>query len=302
MITIKQLTYALAVEQTLHFRKAAEACNISQSAFSTALSEMEKQLGFQVFERNNKQVLVTPLGREVLEKARSIKLQMDDLQRLADSHQAPLSTSLTIGIIPTIGPYLLPIVLPKLQQTYPDLQLRVTEEQSHVLVEQVKQGDLDSAILALPFDIDSLLSFKFWEESFYWVTHKNDPLALQPAIGAEQIDSKELMLLQEGHCLKDHALAACHIKQKQAHSLSATSLATLVQLVAGKMGTTLVPEISLQQLVDHNPNLIRLPLAEPGPHRELVFIVRANYPTIKNIELLMRLFNQELKNYFAQAT
>ena len=116
MISLKQLTYALAVERTLHFKKAAEECAISQSALSTALAEMEKQLGFQVFERDNKKVLVTALGREVLEKAKSIKLQMDDLQRLADANKNPLSTPMSIGIIPTIGPFLLPIILPALRE------------------------------------------------------------------------------------------------------------------------------------------------------------------------------------------
>ena len=295
MISLKQIHYVLAIERTLHFKKAAEACAISQSALSTALSEMEKQLGFQVFERNNKQVLVTPLGKRVLEKAHQIKLQMDDLKRLGESQREPLHTTLSLGIIPTICPFLLPVVLPILQTKYPALQLQISEEQSHVLVDQVRNGDLDAAILALPFKCDGLLSIKFWAEDFYWITHVDDDLALKPQLENDELDPKRLMLLKEGHCLKDHALAVCHLSEISAHQLSATSLNTLVQLVANGQGTTLVPEIALPQLVDHNPRIAKIPMAEPGPHREIAFVVRPNYPSLRNLELLMQLFRHELK-------
>lgn len=298
MISLKQLHYALAVERTLHFKKAAESVSVSQSALSTALSEMEKQLGFQIFERDNKKVLVTPLGQQVLDKAKSIMMEVDDIHRLADANKEPLSSPLSLGIIPTIGPFLLPLILPPLQQAYPKLELNVTEEQSHVLVDQVRRGELDTAILALPYDIQGLLSFKFWQENFYWVTNRDDKLADQPSIHSDDIDSSELMLLKEGHCLKDHALAACRLSNLSPKSLSATSLATLVQLVAGKMGSTLVPEIALESLVDLNPALKKAPLDEKGPHREFAFIVRPNYPSIKNIELMMELFSKTLKKRF----
>jgi len=295
MISLKQITYALALQRTLNFRKAAELCTISQSAFSTALSTMEQQLGFQVFERDNKKVLITPLGQKMLEQARTIQLQMNDLQRLADIHKKPLATPMSIGIIPTISPYLLPIVLPALKKYYPDLDLGVHEEQSLVLLDQVRRGELDAAILALPFEIEGLLPFTFWQENFYWITHKDDKLANKKSIRADEIDTSALMLLNEGHCLKDHALAVCKITREPSHSLSATSLATLVQLVAGKMGTTLVPQMALCQLIDLNPALAKVPLAEVGPHREIVFIIRPNYPAVKNIELLIELFSEELK-------
>jgi len=298
MISLKQITYALAVEHNLHFKKAAEECSISQSALSTALSEMEKQLGFQIFERDNKKVLITPLGKEVLAKARSIKLQMDDLQLLTDAHKTPLSTPLSIGVIPTISPYLLPVILPALQAQYPDLQLNVSEQQSHVLVDQVRRGIIDTAILALPYDIQGLLAFKFWQENFYWLTHVDDSLAEKKSIAADDIDSTRLMLLQEGHCLKDHALAACKLSHIASRSLSATSLSTLVQLVAGKMGSTLIPQMALKSLVENNPDLKAIPLAEPGPHREIAFIVRPNYPGLNNVEILMALFAKLLRKAF----
>ncbi|MET0102862.1 MAG: hydrogen peroxide-inducible genes activator [Sedimenticola sp.] len=295
MITLKQIQYALAIEQTLHFKKAAEACAVSQSALSTALSEMEKQLGFQLFERNNKQVLVTPLGRQALQKARQIKLQMDDLARLGEAHKEPLATTMSLGIIPTISPFLLPVVLPPLQAEYPALQLQISEEQSHVLVEQVRNGDLDAAILALPFNCEGLLTFKFWAENFFWITTVDDDLALKPKLENDELDPQRLMLLKEGHCLKDHALAVCHLSNISEHHLSATSLNTLVQLVANGMGTTLIPAMAVPQMVDSNPRIAKVPLAEPGPHREIAFVVRPNYPGVKNIELLMQLFQKELQ-------
>lgn len=298
MISLKQIKYALAVGRTLHFRRAAEECNISQSALSTALQDMEQQLGFAVFERDNKKVLVTPLGQEVLDKASSIQVQVEDIMRLGQTHGKVLSGPLSLGMIPTIAPYLLPRLLPGLNGTYTDLQLNVTEQQSHVLVDKVRRGELDCAVLALPYDCEGLLTFSFWKENFYWVSHRDLAPTSQPVIHADELANHQLMLLSEGHCLKDHALAACKLDSLATHSLSATSLTTLIQLVIGKMGSTLVPEIAVDQLVDVHPELIKLPLDEPGPHRELAFIIRPNYPNTKNIEALMALASSELHHQF----
>ncbi len=294
MISLKHLKYALAVERTLHFKKAAEYCSISPSALSTALSEFEKHLGFQVFERDNKKVLITPLGQQVLDKAKSVKLLLDDIQILGESQSKPLNGPMSIGIIPTISPFILPIILPALQSSYPELALDITEEQSHILVEQVRNGDIDAAILALPYKIDGLLSFKFWQENFYWITYANDKRSKQQLIKAKDIDTDELILLKDGHCLKDHVLSACHLEGNSWINLNATSLNTLVQLVAGEMGSTLVPEMALESLITHNDKLMKVALDEKGPHREIVFIVRPNYPRVNGIELLMALFNREM--------
>jgi LysR family hydrogen peroxide-inducible transcriptional activator len=301
MISLRQIQFALAVEETLHFRKAAERCSVSQSALSTALAEMEKRLGFLIFERDNKKVLVTPLGRQVLDKARVIKREMNDLQRLVDLQAGPLSSPMSIGLIPTIAPYLLPIILPALQAAYPELELDIREAQSQRLVELVKNGDLDAGVLALPFDVDGLLTFPFWKENFYWVTHSDDTSVKTKRIRAEQIDSRRLMLLEEGHCLKEHALAVCQLTEAGLHNLGATSLPTLVQLVAGKMGSTLVPEMAVPSLVDVNPSLRKLPLAEPGPHREIAFLVRPTYPGVRNIEALRAIFAQELRQHLGKS-
>jgi len=296
MISTKQLTHALAVEKHLHFKRAAEACNISQSALSTSLNEFEKQLGFQVFERNNKKVLITPVGRQVLEKARDIKQQLDELKQLADSQKAPLSFPITLGIIPTIGPYLLPMVLPNLLQSHPNLKLKIVEEQSHILVEKVRTGEIDTAILALPFDIEGLLSFEFWQEDLFWVTHKDDPKSEQKKIKSDDIDVDHLMLLRDGHCLKDHALKVCKLSEKEANfAMDAASLNTLIPMVAGKMGSTLIPSIARDQLLQPYNELKSIALDESGPHRSLAFIVRPNYAGLSSVEMLIDLCKKALK-------
>jgi LysR family hydrogen peroxide-inducible transcriptional activator len=294
MISLKQIHYALAVERHLHFKRAAEECNISQSALSTALGEMEKQLGFQVFERDNRKVLVTPLGKQVLERGRSIELQMEDLKKLADAQREPLSTPLTVGVIPTIGPYLLPRVLPALQEQYPHLKLEIVEDQSAEVLDQLRRGAMDAAVIALPYDCNGLLTFPFWQEDLLWVVHAEDEQASIPIASIEELARSHLMLLKDGHCLTEHALSACKLENMSSHSFSATSLSTLLQLVVAKMGSTLLPEIALQQLVAGNAALACIPLEEPGPHRELAIAIRPNYPGTANMEALVHLFKEEL--------
>lgn len=296
MISFKQLSYALAAGKTLHFKKAAELCNVSQSAFSTALNELEKQLGLQIFERDNKKVLVTPIGKEVLERARNIMLQVDDLQQLVDNQKSPLSYPLDVGVIPTIAPYLLPKVLPDVSKLYPELKLNIVEEQSHVLVEMVRNGEIDTAILALPYPLDGLLSLEFWQEDFYWIAMKGDKYTNRKEIKSKDLNHSKLMLLKEGHCLKDHILEACKLPDQTAnHGFGATSLQTLVQMVLGNLGTTLVPEMALDQLISQNPALSAVHLNEPSPHRRIAFILRPNYTRTESIEALIELFGGVLK-------
>jgi len=203
---------------------------------------------------------------------------------------------MSLGIIPTIGSYLLPKVLPSVRHQYPGFQLRIIEDQSHELVNKVRNGELDTAVLALPFDIEGLLAFEFWQEEFYWITHRDDPLALQKEITSAELKQSRLMLLKDGHCLKEHALAACKLPSNETDTtLAATSLNMLVQMVAGRMGTTLVPAMALDQLLSGNPELKAVHLNEPGPHRKIAFITRPNYPGVRNIELLIKMFRQELK-------
>ena len=296
MITLKQLHYALAVEKTLHFKKAAELCSISQSALSTAIAELEKQLSMQIFERDNKRVLVSPFGRQFLARAREIKVRLDDLGQLASAYKKPLGYPMSLGVIPTIGPYLLPKVLPVVRGLYPDFQLRIVEEQTDKLIERVKNGDLDTAILALPYQLDGLLAFEFWAEDFYWVTHRDDIHAKQKKITGYELRQARLMLLKDGHCLKEHALAACNLPSSETDdTFAATSLYTLVQMVAGRLGTTLVPHMAIDQLLSGSSELKAVHLDEPGPHRRIAFITRPDFAGVSNIELLIKLFSKQLK-------
>lgn len=297
MISLKQLIYAVAVDRTRHFRKAAEACSVSQSALSTAISELENQLRTQIFERDNKKVLVTPVGEEILRTARGIQIDVDRLYEIARLDQAPLSYPMSLGVIPTIGPYLLPKVLPEVRRQHPDFELTIVENQSHVLVDKVRNGELDTAVLALPYPVDNLHAFQFWEEDLYLVTHESSPHAKLKSVSSAQLEDDSLLLLGEGHCLRDHALAVCKLQpNRMRRSLAATSMYTLIQMVAGHMGSTVVPQMALDQLLGGSSELRAIRLDEPSPHRRIAFITRLNYAGVPNIEVLMKLFCGELAN------
>ncbi|WNO08767.1 hydrogen peroxide-inducible genes activator [Teredinibacter sp. KSP-S5-2] len=298
MITLKQLHYALAVDKTKHFKKAAEACSVSQSALSSAISELESQLGIQLFERDNKSVMTTPIGQLVLEKAQSIRMQVDELALLAQSEKQPLSYPISMGVIPTIAPFLLPVVLPALREQYPQLRLTIIEEQSHVLVDMVRRGELDTAVLALPYALDGLHAFEFWQEDFYLICHHDLPYAEADELRSDQLDPGSLLLLKDGHCLKDHALAACKLQPStSSEALAGTSLGTLIHMVEGKMGSTLVPHMALPQILKEHSALRAVHLNEPGPHRKIAFITRLNYAGVNNIQLLMKLFRAQLDEH-----
>lgn len=294
MITLKQIHYALTIEKELHFKKAADACYVSPSTLSNAISEMEAQLGIQIFERTSKKVIVTSLGKEILKKARAIKMEIGDINQLSEDQKNPLSMPITLGIIPTVGPYFIPLVLPSLKKKFPNLKLKIIEAQSSVLVSKVNNGEIDMAILAMPYKLDGLLSFKFWEENFYYISHKGKQEIDKDKIRAKEIDQSDLMLLNDDHCLKNHVLAACKIDSDKQYSIEASSLTTLTQLVAGNMGSTLVPHMAIKQLVNSNSSISKALLDEPGPHRELVIIIRPSYSGLKNVKLLKDVFFSSL--------
>lgn len=296
MISFKQLNYAVAVDKERHFKRAAEACTVSQSALSSAIAELENQLDVQLFERDNKRVLVTPIGEQILDKAREILAQVEELRQLPQQDQQPLSYPMALGVIPTVGPYLLPKVLPQVREQYPDFQLSIVEEQSHRLVELVRRGELDAAIVALPYPLEGLSVTEFWSEDFYLVAHREEPIAARSEVSAADLNMQHLLLLKDGHCLKDHAMAACRLKiQPVNETLGHTSLYTLIQMVAGRMGTTLVPEMALHGLLADSSELAAVHLDEPGPHREIAMVSRHNYSGRSNIQALTELFKQQLR-------
>jgi LysR family hydrogen peroxide-inducible transcriptional activator len=294
MITLKQINYALSIQKNLHFKKAADECFVSPSTLSNAISEMEAQLGTQIFERDNKKVIVTKSGEEILKKAKEIKIQMQDIYKLGENRNSIGNLSISMGIIPTVGPYFLPLILPELKKKFPNLNLKIIEGQSSQLVSKVKDGDLDIAILALPFELKGLLALKFWKENFHLISHKDEVVKKGKKIKAKNIDTSDLLVLEDGHCLKKHIISACKISTKKEFSMESSSMGTLIQLVAGKMGKTLVPKLAVNQLIESIPSLVETELDEPGPHRELAVIIRPTYTGFQQVEELIEIFKEKL--------
>jgi len=296
MITLRQLEFALAVAKHRHFKRAAEECNISQSALSLGIAELEKQLDTQIFERNNKQVLITPIGEEILVRAQRVFSEINDLTTRAQSHQTPLAYPMTVGMIPTIAPYLLPKVLPELKAQYPNFRMTVVEQQTERLLEQVRYGHIDTAIIALPYPVDGLHTFEFWQEDFFAVFPSDDSLADLKTISSDQLSTANLMLLGEGHCLTDQALNVCSFDRDEFKSnFSDASLNTLIQMALAGMGTTLIPEMALQQVRRQNNDVATIPLTEKGPHRRIAFVTRLNYARVDDVNLLATIFKKALE-------
>ena len=296
MITLRQLEFAIAVAKHRHFKRAAEECNISQSALSLGIAELEKQLDTQIFERNNKQVLITPIGEDILERARRVFSEINDLTTRAHSHQSPLTYPMTVGMIPTIAPYLLPKVLPALKNQYPEFRMSVVERQTERLLEQVRFGQIDTAIIALPYTVDSLHTFEFWSEDFFAIFADDDPHAKLDTITADGLTDANLMLLGEGHCLTDQVLGVCQFDRNEFKSnFEDASLNTLTQMALAGMGTTLLPEMALSSVADLGSGVTAVPLAEQGPHRRIAFVTRLNYARVDDVKLLGEVFREALQ-------
>lgn len=285
--TLRQLHYLVTVVELCHFGQAAERCFVTQSTLSTAIQELESLLGVQLLERTKRKVIPTQLGIELADKAREIISLTESLVLDAQVDRRPLSGELRLGVIPTISPFLLPKVLSGVRRHYPELQLYLLEDQTHNLLERLAAGELDSAILALPFDLGGLEHKVFWQEDFVVAFPADHPLSQGGPIASQKLPGSELLLLEQGHCLRDHALAVCHMKSmaKRA-SFQGTSLYTLVQMVAGGQGITFLPEMAVdEEFLAQNPIAVR-PLAEKGPHRELCLVWRASYHRKSDLALL----------------
>ena len=295
MLTLKQIKYALAVEKNLHFKKAAEECFVSPSTLSNAITELESYLGIKIFERNNKKVILTSIGKEILAKAKKIKLEINSINEIAQHSSGFLGSSVSLGIIPTISPYFLPLILPKVRKKFSNLKFKIEEGQSQILLDKVSEGDLDMAILALPYDTKDLATFKFWEEDFFWVSNAQDNNVGKAEIKASELENADLLLLEDGHCLKDHILGACNFSSSSRYSLKASSLNTIIQLVKGRMGTTLIPKMALKELIGNKKNFSIAHLNEPGPHREIALVTRPDYAGMDSMNVLINFFEQCLK-------
>ena len=294
--TLRQLKYLTAVVSLKHFGKAAEQCFVTQSTLSAGIQDLEALLGAPLLERTNRKVLVTALGQEVAQRAQHILSLATDLVDVAELEKNPLSGRLRVGVIPSISPFLLPKALPNLRKKMPQIELVLIEEQSERLIKQLNEGEIDLAILAFPFDIGQLEHTIFAAETFWVALPIDHPLADSEGIEATRLPVDDLLLLSEGHCLREHALSACSLPSTtQRTSMQGTSLYTLIEIVAGGLGITLIPEMSItSDMVTHADISLKPLLAKQKPVRELGLVWRYSYRSTAAIDILSTHFAQSL--------
>lgn len=284
MLTLRQLRYFKAVAETGHFRRAAEACHVTQPALSMQIKELETGLGMTLIERRKSGVQLTGEGREVLRRAEQIVRAAQELQDFAASREGPMGRSLALGVIPTIAPYILPAVLPELQKRNPDVDLTLHEAQTGQLLTELADGAIDVALLALPVGDASVMSEPLFEDRFLLAMPTN---ALAPdCVNVGDLSADKLILLEEGHCLRDQALAVCGAVGEGAMAkFGATSLTTVIQMVANGYGSTLLPEMAAA--VELRPDTpIALRHLEPEPSRTIGLVWRQSAPRPERFTLL----------------
>lgn len=286
--SLRQFQYLLALEKTRNFRKAALECNITQPTLSAAIKEMENILGLPVLDRGqHKKLIFTPFGQEVLASAKTLIPTLDTLITKAEQKRQPLSGPFRLGVIPTVAPYYLPNILPKLQKAFPKIEWQITEGMSADLVTKMNDGDLDLAIIAFPYETPDLNQKVFFDEEFICAAPKG-VFKSNKKLSLKDLDKKDLLLLQDGHCLRDHALSVCKLQTKQdERALSATSLQTLIQMVAQGYGITLLPKM----VVEHGalPKKIDLhAFKRPIPSRKIGVIWRGSAPQISTIQAVIQ--------------
>ena len=285
--TLKQLKYLCAVAEHQHFGHAAKACHVSQSTLSASIVELEDALSASLVERNNRNVLLTSLGLEVVDRARDVLTDVDDLVALCDASREPFQGKIRLGVIPTIAPFVLPRLLKALRQVHPDCTLFVREDLSQVLVNALQVGDLDVLLLALPFPADNVDTLALFDDPFYLATLPNSRLAMTTRLKTSDLAGSEMLLLEEGHCLRDHALEACKLREKDIRvPYQATSLTTIVQMVANGIGATLLPEMATQAGITEGTGLVLKPFDEPDVSRNIGLMWRKKTPRKQEFGLL----------------
>lgn len=287
----RQLRYLVTLSETLNFRKAAEQLFVTQSTLSAGIKELESLLGITLLERDKRSVRMTPVGERVVERARSLLAQAEDMVALARGAQEPLAGLLRLGIIPTIAPFLLPAIAPTARNVHPKLQLYLREDLTSRLIEQLHAGDLDFALIALPYETGDLVVRELFRDEFWFVAREDDPLARLKEVAVREIDPERVLLLEEGHCLRDHAIEACGTARmsRREGALEATSLYTLLQMVEGGLGVTLLPEMAIKAGVLNGTRLLARPFANRVPARTIVLTRRRTSPRVKDFELLAEL-------------
>jgi LysR family hydrogen peroxide-inducible transcriptional activator len=282
VLSLRQLRYFDALARSRHFGRAAELVNVSQPALSMQIKEMERELGTPLFERRRNDVQLTPVGIETHRRAVDILNGARDLVDFARHGTATLTGPLSLGIIPSIAPYLLPNALPILRERFPALQLRFRETQTKTLLEELLAGELDVILLSLPLGHSEIDTLGLFEDRFLYVTQTPRMTAADKRISLSSIDESRLLLLEEGHCLRDQALQFCSTARSAVANgkpdLGAASLSTIMQLIANGFGTTLLPEMALQAEIGENRAVCAVRFSDPEPSREIGLAWRRRSP------------------------
>ena len=261
--TIKQLRYFVALTETEHFGRAAETCFVSQSAFSNAIQELESLLEVQLVDRTNRSVTITAMGQQLATQARLCLRDVESLVEMARGQREPLTGELHLGVIPTIAPFLLPAALPKLRRKYPKLELYLHEDQSQRIYDKLMDGDLDVLLLALPYDMRGVEIMPLFQDRFALAYRQGTRRVDPDNYRFSRLDADSILLLEDGHCLRDHALAACKIRNTQkVRRIGASSILTLVEMVDADLGITFLPELARESLLLKNTRVRMKPLEE----------------------------------------
>jgi LysR family transcriptional regulator, hydrogen peroxide-inducible genes activator len=296
--TLRQLAYLVELSERLNFRVAAEAQFVTQSTLSAGIKELETVLGVQLVERDKRHVRLSAVGEDVAARARDLLAAARDLVEAARSATRPLSGPLRLGAIPTIAPYLLPSVLPALRRAYGELKLYLREDLTARLLERLREGGLDLALIALPFDTGDLYVQELFEDEFSFVARQTDPAVREKSVALRRVDAGDVLLLEEGHCLRDHAIAACGPRRGSWESrVEATSLATLIQMVEGGLGVTLLPGITLDAGILKGTGLVARPFSAPAPSRTLALVARRTSPRRRDADLLAEFLIEQRRRW-----
>jgi len=285
--TIKQLQYLVALHEHGHFGRAADACFVSQSTLSAGIRELESLLGVTLVERSRRVVRFTPLGNQVVDKAHRLLREAEELSDLVHAAGTPLAGELRMSVIPTIAPFLLPRILPRLRQERPQLKLFLREETSDAAVESLHHGRADCVLLALPYATGEVEYEHICNDPLLVAFPKDDPRDPPMTITPGMIDEGRLLLLEDGHCLKEHALAACNRPELRASAtMIGTSLHTLVQMVDNGLGLTMLPQMAVDAGILDNTNIVARPLSSATASREIALVWRRNSPRAEEFRLL----------------
>jgi LysR family transcriptional regulator, hydrogen peroxide-inducible genes activator len=285
--SLRQLQYLVTLSEKLNFTRAAEACFVTQSTLSAGLGELEDVLGARLVERDRQTVLMTPIGIEVAKRARAILVAAQDLVEIAAESRALMTGLLRLGVIPTIAPFLLPPCLRLLRERYPELHLALREDLTANLLSRLEDGKLDLALIALPYETGNLMVEPLFDDDLWIVGQKNDPQLKARTVDITPSLTDRLLLLEEGHCLRDHALYACGASTgRLTEGVEATSLLTLVQMIESGLGIGLVPEIAVKSGLTESPTLVVRPMAKPSPKRTIALVARRSTTRLADLKAL----------------